>query len=123
MPRHTAALVPDLDCAWRQLDLDGGARWQRRGVGVGLGFDATLVIQLAKTHVDQIEALTGQWQQMLALDFQRFTDGLLATANNAPQVFLAGRQQHGVELVQIAGTGTRWFRRKKPTSPSTPPFS
>src|SRR5205823_14697870 len=69
--RNAASLVPDLDRGWRQLDLDRGTRCHWRGVRVGPGFDAAQPVDLAKAHLDQIEALAGQWQQVLAFDGQR----------------------------------------------------
>src|SRR5207244_4586845 len=109
MASDTASLVPDLDDGRRQLDLDGRPRRQRRGVRVGLGLDATLVIEVTKAHLREIEALAGHRSQMLALDRQRFANGLLTTANDAPQIFFAACQQHAIELLQVT-RGGHWHQ-------------
>src|SRR5579859_527040 len=103
----TVALVPDLNVGRCQLDLDRRAGWQWRGVRVGLGLHAPLTIQMAKAHLDQVEAFAGHRQQVLAFDRQCFANALLATIDDALQLFRAGCQQHGLELIQVP-RGRHW---------------
>jgi hypothetical protein len=41
---------------------------------------------------------------MLAFDRECFADGLLTTANDAPQIFLAARQQRSAFVADLYGT-------------------
>src|SRR6266487_3538690 len=100
-----AALIPDLDRRRGEFDLRLCAWRQRRGIGVGPRFDAAQPIDLAEADLHQVETLAGQWQEMLALDSQRFTHRLLTTVDEASLVLAAAGQQHGVQVLQVARRG------------------
>src|SRR5579859_3207890 len=117
--RDAAALVPDLDRRRGEFDLRLRGWQERRRIGVGPHFDTAQPIHRPEADLHQIEALTGQRQQMLALDRRRLTHRLLASVDAARLVFATPGQQHRVQGLQVA----RRRHRDEVISPKVADFS
>src|SRR6266540_3622130 len=102
MPRNAPPLMADLNRGRGKLDLYGGAWPERCRIRVGPDPDAPKPVNACEAHFDQVEALAGHRQQVVAFDRECVTDGLLATIDHARLVLAAPGQQHGIQRVEIA---------------------